>query len=87
MNEPVPNNTQGEPKRRYIWPWFLLAAILLGIALAILWMSFEIKRTKRNRELSSPQSHSGMFQGAGVRYLLARSLSGHSAESVRAVLR
>jgi hypothetical protein len=87
MNEPNSNNTQGEPKRRYIWPWFLLAAVLLGIALAILWMSYEIKRTKRNRDLSSPRSHSGIVQGAGVRYLLARSLSGHSVESVRAVLR
>jgi hypothetical protein len=41
-------------RRRYIWPWFLLAAFVAAIALAVLWLSFEIERTQRIRDLNSP---------------------------------
>src|SRR5258708_1778642 len=44
----------GGPKAHYKWPWFVLAALLLGIALAIVWMSREIERTRRLRDLNSP---------------------------------
>src|ERR1039458_7664951 len=27
------------PKRHYTWPWFVLGAVVLAIALAVLWMS------------------------------------------------
>ena len=57
MNEPIPNDIPGQSKRRYLWPWFVLAAVVLGILLAILWMSYEIKRTKRNRDIGAPRSH------------------------------
>ena len=40
--------------RRYTWPWFVLAAVLLAIALAVLWMSKEIARTRRIRDLNAP---------------------------------
>jgi hypothetical protein len=40
--------------RRYRWPWFVLAAVLLAIALAVLWLSKEIERTRRIRELNTP---------------------------------
>jgi hypothetical protein len=46
----------GPTRRRYAWPWFVLAAILAAIALAILWLSFEIERTRRIRDLNSPAS-------------------------------
>ncbi len=39
--------------RRHIWPWFVLAALIAAIALAVLWLSFEIKRTERIRDLNS----------------------------------
>jgi cytochrome oxidase assembly protein ShyY1 len=48
-NLPHPQN-----QRRYTWPWFVLAAVLLAIALAVLWMSKEVERTRRIRDLNSP---------------------------------
>jgi hypothetical protein len=48
-NLPEPRN-----KRRYTWPWFVLAAILLAIALAILWMGKEIGRARRIRDSNAP---------------------------------
>jgi hypothetical protein len=40
--------------RRYVWPWFVLGAVLLAIALAVAWMSKEIERTRRIRDLNAP---------------------------------
>ena len=51
-----------ENQRRYTWPWFVLAAVLLAIALAVLWMSKEIERTRRIRDLNEPPS--GTNRGA-----------------------
>jgi hypothetical protein len=48
------NKTNGQPKR--LWPWFVLAGFLLGILLAILWLSWEIKRVKRIRESTAGQA-------------------------------
>jgi flagellar biosynthesis/type III secretory pathway M-ring protein FliF/YscJ len=48
-NLPNPQN-----QRRYTWPWFVLAAVLLAIALAVAWMSKEIERTRRIRDLNAP---------------------------------
>jgi len=48
-NLPDPRNT-----RRYTWPWFVLAAVLLALALAVLWMSKEIERARRIRDSSAP---------------------------------
>jgi len=59
MNEPLSDGTQEQPRRHYSWPWFVLAAVLLGIVLAILWMNHEIQRTKRNRDLNSPARQVG----------------------------
>jgi hypothetical protein len=47
----------GEPNEnppRYKWPWFVLAAFLLGVALAIVWMSFAVHREKLERDLNAP---------------------------------
>jgi len=48
MNEPNGNS------RRYQWPWFVLAAFLLGVALAILWMSFAVKKVEQERNVNAP---------------------------------
>ena len=40
-------------KPRYVWPWFVLAAILLAIVLAILWMTVIVRRTRDNRDPNS----------------------------------
>lgn len=46
-----------EPKenaRRYKWPWFVLAMVLLGIVLAVVWMSFAVHREKQERNFNAP---------------------------------
>ncbi len=53
------NQINGRPKR--LWPWLVLAGFLLGILLAILWLSSEIKRVKRIRE--STAGHAGIAPG------------------------
>jgi hypothetical protein len=47
------NQAQDSVHRRYNWPWFVLAAVLAAFALAVLWLSFEIQRTRRIRDLNS----------------------------------
>ena len=42
--------------RRYKWPWFVLAAFLLGLALAVLWMIFEVQTIRQERNLNAPSS-------------------------------
>jgi hypothetical protein len=48
MNEP------NENPRRYKWPWYVLAAFLLFVALAILWMSYAVHREEQERDLNAP---------------------------------
>jgi hypothetical protein len=47
----------------------VLGAVLLAIALAVLWMSKEIERTRRIRDLNAPapQSESGPRTPVGPR--------------------
>jgi hypothetical protein len=40
----------------YRWPWFVLAAVILAIVLAVAWMYFEVRKTKRIRDLNSSPS-------------------------------
>ena len=35
-------------------PWFVLAAFLLGVALAVLWISFEVRKVEQERDLNAP---------------------------------
>jgi len=44
------------PKRPYRWPWFVLGALILAVLLAVLWMSGEVRRMQRIRELNNPPS-------------------------------
>lgn len=46
------SNTQAP--RRYTWPWWALGAVVLATVLAVLWMSQEIARTRRIRDLNAP---------------------------------
>jgi hypothetical protein len=54
MTKETGNQPDRQDKRRYTWPWFVLAAILLAIALAVLWMSKEVGRARRIHDLNSP---------------------------------
>jgi hypothetical protein len=42
------------PRPRYKWPWFVLAAVVLAIVLAVLWMSKEVERLRQIRDANSP---------------------------------
>jgi hypothetical protein len=42
------------PKQNYNWPWFVMAAVLLGIILAVLWMNIAVKREKQERDFNAP---------------------------------
>jgi bacteriorhodopsin len=48
MNEPKEN------PRRYKWPWFVLAAVLLFVVLTVVWVSFAVKKVERERNVSAP---------------------------------
>jgi len=50
MNKPAENL----PKPNYKWPWLALAAVLLAIVLAIVWMTFAVRKIKRERDFSAP---------------------------------
>jgi hypothetical protein len=41
-------------RRRYTWPWFVLAAVLLAVALAVAWMSREVQRARRIHDINAP---------------------------------
>jgi hypothetical protein len=45
---------QNENPQRYQWPWFVLAAFLLAVTLAIVWMSFAVHREKQERDVNAP---------------------------------
>jgi len=40
--------------RRYKWPWFVLTAVLLFLALTVVWLSFAVKKVERERNVSAP---------------------------------
>jgi|HubBroStandDraft_6_1064221.scaffolds.fasta_scaffold5734154_1 hypothetical protein len=42
------------PPRRYKWPWFVLVAVILFFALAVLWMSVAVRREREERGFSPP---------------------------------
>jgi hypothetical protein len=50
MNEP----DEIPPKQNYRWPWFVLAAFILFVALAILWMGLAVKRERQERDYNAP---------------------------------
>lgn len=60
MTNETGDRQDDQNQRRYTWPWFMLAAVLLAIVLAVAWMSKEIARARRIRDLNAPpaQGHS-----------------------------
>ena len=55
------------PRRHYTWPWFVLGAVLLAIVLAVLWMSKEIEKIRRIRDLNAPAPQSAPAAPVGPR--------------------
>ncbi len=54
INNEIKMNELDEKPRRYKWPWFVLAAFLLGVALAVLWMIFDVQTIEQERNLNTP---------------------------------
>jgi hypothetical protein len=50
MNEPDNNS----PPKKYRWPWFVLAAFVAAVGLAVLWMSFAVQRERQERDYNAP---------------------------------
>lgn len=48
MNEP------NETPRRYKWPWFVLAAVVLFTVLAVFWVALAAKKVEQQRDFSAP---------------------------------
>ena len=53
MENDAANVKKGLNQRRYTWPWLVLAAVLLAIALSIVWMRHEVKRIEQSRDLNA----------------------------------
>lgn len=48
-----------EKPHRYKWPWFLLAAVVVFLALAVVWMSFAVRQVERERGTHAPAHATG----------------------------
>jgi hypothetical protein len=45
---------QNENPRRYQWPWFVLAAVVLFVTLAVVFVGFKARQLKQERDFSAP---------------------------------
>jgi len=48
MGEPNGN----APQQKYRWPWLVLAAVLLAIVLAIVWVGIAAKKVEQQRDFT-----------------------------------
>jgi len=48
MSEPNENS----PKSHYRWPWLVLAAVLLAIVLAVVWVGLAAKKVEQQRDFA-----------------------------------
>lgn len=46
------------PPQKYRWPWFVAAMVLLGIVLAVVFMTVAVKKLQRERDFSAPPTTS-----------------------------
>ena len=47
-------NAPNDIPRRYKWPWFVLAAVLLFVAIAIVTMKIAVNRERQERNYNAP---------------------------------
>ena len=57
------NQNQPEVPPQYTWPRYLLAAVVVFVALAVLWMSREVTRIKRIQKDTEDQKRSLVTPG------------------------
>jgi F0F1-type ATP synthase assembly protein I len=51
---PEPDEFSTQNNRRYKWPWFALAFVLLGIVMAVLWVALAAKKIEQRRDFNEP---------------------------------
>jgi len=47
------NDPNGNP-RRYKWPWLVAVLAVLGIVLAVVWVTVAVKKVERERDWNAP---------------------------------
>lgn len=50
MDEPSANS----PKRRYRWPWVVLAAFIVWVLLAVVWVGVAARHVREQRDFAAP---------------------------------
>lgn len=50
----TPHSTEIKP--RYIWPWYIAAAVIVAIVIAVVAIYAEAKRVKQQRQFSIPET-------------------------------
>ncbi|HEY9508990.1 MAG TPA: hypothetical protein VIV82_03940 [Verrucomicrobiae bacterium] len=52
MDEPL----ETENRRKYVWPWIALGAVVLAVVLAVAWMAVAVERVRNSKmpNTSSP---------------------------------
>ena len=51
-------NDSDAPKPKYLWPWLVLAAAVLAIVLAVVWVAFAAKKVEQQRDGDTPLPNS-----------------------------
>jgi hypothetical protein len=58
------DRTVETPRRRYRWPWFLLAGVVLFFILSTMWMMVAVERVKRNKASTMEMTNSHQTSSA-----------------------
>jgi hypothetical protein len=61
MMVPMTDPLTPKPPRHYRWPWFLIAGVILGVLLMILWMLGAVRKVKRIRESTTGNASLRLF--------------------------
>lgn len=56
MRRMEPRTTPAETNPRRIWPWLVVALLLLGVVLAVVWVRAEARRIQEQRQADMPPS-------------------------------
>lgn len=49
-------NHPAETKPRYVWPWYIAAAVIVAVVIAVLAIRAEANRVKQQRQFTIPES-------------------------------
>ena len=49
-------NHSAENKPRYVWPWFIAAAVIVAVVIAVAAIRAEANRVKQQRQFAIPEA-------------------------------